>query len=94
MRFLLQVALCKHIAGRQKNVCARVSVFRTRRVMYVKRVAQGYLQTPPPPPVRINGCFLRPCSLTRESGCHLTDENSVCEMDTVLTRSQANHAAV
>lgn len=93
MRFLLQVALCKHIAGRQKNVCARVSVFRTRRVMYVKRVAQGYLQTPPPP-VRINGCFLRPCSLTRESGCHLTDENSVCEMDTVLTRSQANHAAV
>lgn len=93
MRFLLQVALCKHIAGRQKNVCARVSVFRTRRVMYVKRVAQGYLQ-PPPPPVRINGCFLRPCSLTRESGCHLTDENSVCEMDTVLTRSQANHAAV
>lgn len=49
MRFLLQVALCKHIAGRQKNVCVRVSVFRTRRVMYVKRVAQGYLQTPPPP---------------------------------------------
>lgn len=47
-----------------------------------------------PPPVRINGCFLRPCSLTRESGCHLTDENSLCEMDTVLTRSQANHAAV
>lgn len=53
----------------------------------------GLLATPPPP-VRINGCFLRPCSLTRESGCHLTDENSVCEMDTVLTRSQANHAAV
>lgn len=73
--------------------CVCVSVFLTRRVMYVKRVAQGYLQTPPPP-VRINGCFLRPCSLTRESGCHLTDENSLCEMDTVLTRSQANHAAV
>lgn len=49
MWFLLQVALCKHIAGRQKNVCVCVSVFLTRRVMYVKRVAQGYLQTPPPP---------------------------------------------
>lgn len=30
-------------------VCVCVSVFLTRRVMYVKRVAQGYLQTPPPP---------------------------------------------
>lgn len=49
MWFLLQVALCKHIAGRQKNVCVCVSVFLIRRVMYVKRVAQGYLQTPPPP---------------------------------------------
>lgn len=28
-------------------VCVCVSVFLTRRVMYVKRVAQGYLQTPP-----------------------------------------------
>lgn len=44
-------------------------------------------QNPPPPPAE------RPCSVTRESGCRLTDENSVCEMDTVLTRSQANHSA-
>lgn len=45
---------------------------------------------PPTPPQS----SLRPCSVTREWRCHLTDENSVCEMNTALTCSQADHSAV
>lgn len=47
MRFLLQVALCKHIAGRQKNVCV---CFSYKEGDVCEEGCTGLLADPPPPP--------------------------------------------
>lgn len=49
MRFLLQVALCKHIAGRQKNVCVCVCVcFSYKEGDVCEEGCTGLLADPPP----------------------------------------------